>query len=137
MKLVRVTKKHTKKVDTIDPKAIEHDYEIVLKECKDCKKKVDKILDSGNVFDLTQAEHLFARAHVAMSDVRYEIQRFFMDQVQAGGKEEADFYAVMSDKIGKLSARLKIVEDYTEDAVRKAQELRVSTRALRKTNFNF
>lgn len=137
MKIVRVIKKKdSKKVDNVDPKAMVSDWNTVLKEAKDCKKKIDKILDSGNYFQLVEAKGIFDRVLVMAEELRKEYEMALHEWWNYGrDKELGKAFEKMNPNPIKLHAIIFNMNEQLSQTIPVIQTLRNSLKEFRKMNF--
>ena len=76
MKLIRVTRKADADWKSYkDPVAVlKRDFEVFVKECKEGKKKIDKILDGGLYFQLKDSDEYFVRALILSKEYFAELR---------------------------------------------------------------
>lgn len=116
MKLVRVTKKHTKKSDADwraykDPVAVlKRDFEVFVKECKDAKKKADALIDKGEYFQLKDAISYFDRSLILSKELFRELRDAYTDkQYQKVAYELLDKFDEVDKKLKEMVSNLNIV----------------------------
>lgn len=129
MKLVKVVRQKKKDADWKsykDPVAVlKRDLEVFVKECKEAKKKIDKILDSGLYFQLLDSMDYFNRATILSRELGFELREAYSTvEYKDAADKLLDEYVLVDETRKNIMNSLKYAIDELRDLSPRINNLR-------------